>query len=174
MFKILKKFKSRAAEKNEIEETENLIELKNNIEKHFKKQNLKVDELLDTIIELQESNEIEKEHNMLIETIIVLHESLNLIQQNINDNKILEQIALLNLRINEQLLKAKIIEISNEKGIFNIKKHEIVGTVKIENESYKHGEIKKVIAPGYFYKGKLVKKAKVIVYELNGYTKEGV
>ena len=172
MFEILKKRKNRITEKEELEDIDNIKELKNNIEKHFKKQNMKSDELLETMIELQEINEIEKEHDVLIETIIVLHESLNLIHQNISNDQVLSQMALLNLRVNEQLVKAKMNEISNENELFNIKKHEIVSVVKIEDDHHKHGEIKNIITPGYFYKGRLVKKAKVVVYHSNQYKKE--
>lgn len=162
MLNIIKKFKNK---KNmAIEEENHIQELKNNIEKHFKKQNLKTDELLETLIELQEINEIEKEHDILVETVIVLLESLSLISKNINDDQLVSQMDILKIKINEQLVKAKIIEISNEKEVFNIKKHEVIDAVKIEDEFHKHGEIKEVLVPGYFYKGELIKKAKIIVY----------
>lgn len=154
------------------ENNENISVFKKETDKHFKKQDMKLDELLDTLIELQEANELQEENENLVETIMLMLDAINVVSKylkndNIDKNQLNKQIDILKSKINNQLLKSKITLIPNEEEIFTPRKHEVVDVCKVDDDPKKHGEIKKTLEFGYMYKGKVIKKAKVEAYSIN-------
>lgn len=181
MFKFIKDIKALKEKVKDSHETLSNLEkiaIKNNnsisgLEKntgtHFKKQDIKIDEILDTLIDLQDINKLQEENEILVDTVMVMLESIHLINnylknETIDKVQLNKQMEILEAKINDQLIKSKITLISNKGEGFSAKKHEVVDVFKIEENSKKHGEIKTTVESGYMYKGKVIKKAKVEAY----------
>lgn len=140
--------------------------------KHFRKQDMKIDELLETLIELQDINELQEENENLVESVVMMLNSVHMISDYLkNDNidklQLEKQLKILDNKINEQLIKSKITLISTKNQEFTPKKHEVINVFKAIDNSVKHGEIKNTIESGYMYKGKVIKKAKVEAYSVD-------
>jgi len=60
--------------------------LKDSTEKHLKRQNLKIDELLDTLIELQKLNDVQHENEELVKSIMILWEFIKLTSKYIGES----------------------------------------------------------------------------------------
>lgn len=150
---------------------EDITKFKKGTNRHFKKQDMKLDELLETVLELQDTNKLQEENENLVETVVLMLDSINLISKylkkdNIDKSQLNKQIDILKDKINDQLLKSKITLIPNKNEVFSPKKHEVVDVCKLEKSSKKHGEIKKTLEFGYMYKGEVIKKAKVEAYSI--------
>lgn len=144
-------------------------EFKKTTEKNLKKQSMKIDELLETVVELQEGNEAEYQNEELLKTVMVLLDSVHLIStyikvQEESESQLLKQINILQNKINEQLVKSNIDLISNVEEDFIAKKHEVIATYKTNDADIAHGRIRKIIEKGYLHKGKIIRKAKVEAY----------
>jgi molecular chaperone GrpE (heat shock protein) len=149
--------------------TENIDTLKKKTNRHFIKQDLKTEEVLDTLIDLYDMNKLEEENENLVNTTMLLLDSIHLIsnylkKETVNIDQLNKQIKIVENKINDHLIKSKITLISSKGDRFNEKKHEVVDVSKATDDSKKHGEIKTIIERGYMYKGKVMKKAKVEAY----------
>lgn len=154
------------------ENNDTIDNLRENTANHFRKQDMKIDELLDTLIELQDINKLQEENEILAETVVMMLNSMHLISDylkndSIDKTQLEKQLEILDSKINNQLIKSKITLISTKNEEFSSKKHEIVNVLKTDDNSIKHGEIKNTIESGYMYKGKVIKKAKIEAYSKN-------
>lgn len=159
-----------------------LNSIKETVEKKLDVQTMKIEELLDSIIELEDiikendsKNVINKDDDNtknLVMTIISLYDSLkmviNFIENTENMNaQWIKQLDIIKTNINKQLIKSNITTISNKDDLFNSDIHEIIKTSEGDANIHKHGQIKDIISLGYLYKGEVIRKANIEVYVIN-------